>query len=139
MEHILWKDEYKVNEPVIDAQHAQLFRKVEALLDLLDSVDDLSEKICEIDELINYLVVYTLFHFGAEENYQRKVNYVDYEKHKKIHEDFSKKISEHKRSLEQNLTREGVMEFGYFLVNWLIRHIGKCDKCIQSNKPLSDV
>lgn len=136
MAHILWKDEYKIDEPAIDAQHAQLFRKVGALMDMLDSVEDISVKRSEIDELVHYLEVYILFHFGAEENYQRNMNYVDYEKHKKIHAEFGKQISEYKKKLDQNFSKNGVSEFANYLVEWLIEHICKCDKCIQSNKPL---
>lgn len=138
MEHVLWKDEYAIGDSVIDAQHMQLFRKVGILLDLLDQVEDMTEKKSEIDDLINYLEVYCLFHFGVEEKYQQKVNYVDYEIHKKIHKTFAKQISEHKQELEQNLTKEGVADFGHFLIDWLIQHICICDQCILDNKPLNN-
>ena len=75
---------------LIDSQHKELIDRINKLL---DSCEDSDAKLAAVKTL-DYLSDYTVFHFGAEEELQKSIEYPGYEKHKKQHEDFKKTISE---------------------------------------------
>ena len=129
---IKWKNEYKTNNPIIDAQHKQLFElAMESEILLLDEFvydkyDDILSKLTE-------LKTYTEYHFKTEENLMELSNYLGIESHKQMHEDFICTIGDlMSRDIDENQTLL-LSETLDFLVNWIITHICKIDIVMASS------
>ena len=82
---------------LIDTQHKELIDRINKLLDS-----------CELDagavtavKTLDFLADYTDFHFGAEENLQKEIDYPDYNKHKAQHEGFKQTIKELEEMLQE--------------------------------------
>ena len=128
---MLWKDNYELGVPRIDAQHKELFRRVESFLLVLRSVDCWDDKIPKINETLEFMKKYVVEHFRDEEEYQRSINYTGYEVHKQIHNDMVKYVAEVSKRYEQsNYDEELMQEFGGRLLAWLINHVAAEDQRI---------
>lgn len=123
MPFVLWDDSFSVNVMEIDLQHQKLF-------DLINSLYESMKKGTgkeTLPKIIAELFQYVEKHFSTEEKYFDKFNYPESENHKIEHYNFLKKISEFKKSYEENqigLTIDIII----FLQEWLIRHIKVVDK-----------
>lgn len=88
---IIWSDEYLTGIKDIDSQHKQFFdicRKFELLMQVPDGVyiaDDAVKILCELRD-------YVTFHFYTEESYMKKIDYKNFEEHKKEHDELKKRI-----------------------------------------------
>ncbi|MCM1226882.1 MAG: hemerythrin family protein [Clostridium sp.] len=133
----LWENRYKIDEPTIDSQHYQLFHKIDRLFYFVNK-GDLEKQKKECMETINFLVDYTITHFNTEEAYQRKVKYCDYERHKKLHEQFKDVIDLYYRKLTNDFSQKTLESFLGTLLIWLITHVYICDKKIATNEPILD-
>ena len=131
----LWKEEYKVGNIEIDDQHKQLFAKIEGLL-RITAAGDLEVDKKECLEIIDFLSSYTIYHFEAEEAYQREIGYVSYMEHAKIHEQFKNTVFMYKEKIEKDFTKETLDQFVGTLMTWLTIHVCICDKKIEKNEPL---
>ncbi|MGI6649510.1 MAG: bacteriohemerythrin [Bacillota bacterium] len=128
---MLWKDEYELGVPLIDAQHKELFRRVESFLKALRSEDCWNEKIPKINETLEFMKRYVVEHFHDEEEYQRSINYPGYEAHKQIHTGMIKYVQEVSEQYEQANDNEHLMQqFGGRLLAWLINHVAAEDQRI---------
>lgn len=124
------KPEYYTGIGFIDKEHARLFELAQETHDLLyDSI--LQDKSDRIVELVSELIDYTRTHFAHEEEFQKSVNYPQFEAHAAQHRKFEDSLSEIDiDALENDLEEqnEAVEKLLEFLVNWLINHIQKVDK-----------
>jgi methyl-accepting chemotaxis protein/hemerythrin len=81
-----------------------------------------------MEDIVNYLVDYTVFHFGYEEKLLAENNWPELAQHKAIHEEFVNKVA----SYQNRLKTQDVMEIAEsilgFLKDWLVDHILKTDK-----------
>jgi hemerythrin-like metal-binding protein len=81
-----------------------------------------------MEDIVNYLADYTVFHFGYEEKLLAENNWPDLAQHKVIHENFVNRV----KSFQAQLKSSDVMEVAEgildFLKNWLVDHILKTDK-----------
>ena len=133
----LWKEKYRIGNKEIDEQHYQLFSKIENLLDIARS-GNLENKKKECQDLIEFLMDYTKFHFYMEEKIQREMQYVGYTQHVWIHQGFIQTIQEYKEKMEQDFSPNLLKSFVGTLVTWLAQHVCRCDRKIMSNTPLED-
>ena len=133
----LWKEKYRIGNKEIDEQHYQLFSKIENLLVIARS-GDLENKKKECQDLIEFLIDYTKFHFDSEEKIQREMQYVGYTQHVWIHQEFIKTIQEYKEKMEQDFSTGILKSFAGTLLTWLAQHVCGCDRKIMSNTPLED-
>lgn len=131
----LWKDEYKVGIDKIDDQHYQLFHEIENLLEIARSGDRECNKNKSM-EIINFLMDYTIFHFDAEEKYQKEIGYVSYNQHVRIHENFKNTVAVYKELLEKDFSAKTLQRFIGTLLAWLVNHVCVCDRKIIKNIPL---
>ncbi|HAF60204.1 MAG: bacteriohemerythrin [Anaerovoracaceae bacterium] len=128
---MLWKDQYELGVPVIDAQHKELFRRVDSFLQVLRSENSWDEKIPEINETLEFMKNYVVEHFRDEEEYQRSIDYPGYDAHKQLHADMVKYVLEVSRQYEQSNKNEELMQqFGGRLLAWLINHVAAEDQRI---------
>lgn len=124
---VAWKDEYKLGNKQVDDEHHQLFVMVSELINSCADGSDMAK----LKETLDFLVNYTVFHFGDEEALQLRYNYPDYERHKQLHEDFKATVL----NLAQNFEKSGSTEelsnnVNKIIVRWLINHILREDKKI---------
>lgn len=128
---MLWKDRYELGVPEIDAQHKELFRRVDSFLKVLRSGDSWNEKIPEINETLEFMKKYVVEHFRDEENYQLSINYPGYEVHKQMHDDMVNYVLDVSKQYEESGNNEELMQqFGGRLLAWLINHVASADQRI---------
>lgn len=119
-EGIKWNDSYALGNEKVDSQHKQLF---ELLSGLVDSCKDGTE-LTKIQEALDFLVNYAVSHFNDEEALQIECGYPDYERHKKLHEDFKVTVTGLvKRFVLSGSSTELSSELNKIVVKWLISHI----------------
>ncbi|HHW67829.1 MAG TPA: hemerythrin family protein [Epulopiscium sp.] len=128
---MLWKDAYELGVPQIDVQHKELFRRVEAFLQVVRSKDAWEEKLPKINETLEFMKGYVVEHFRDEEEYQKKINYPGYEAHKQIHIGMVDYVLEVSKQFEEtNYNENLVQQFGGKLLSWLINHVAAEDQRI---------
>jgi hemerythrin len=128
---MLWKDNYELGVPQIDAQHKELFGRVESFLQALRSGDCWDEKVPKINETLEFMKKYVVEHFRDEEEYQKSIGYPGYEAHKQIHTGMVDYVLEFSKQYEQsNNSEQLVQQFGGRLLSWLINHVAAEDQRI---------
>lgn len=117
---------------MIDSHHKELIDRMNKLLDSCERSNEKSVAVKTLD----YLADYTDFHFAAEEELQKEIEYPGYEQHKAQHEAFKKTIQELDQMLEEeegpsNAFVEKVQEN---VVKWFYTHIEGFDRSVAEYK-----
>ncbi|MCB6414854.1 bacteriohemerythrin [Dorea acetigenes] len=117
---------------MIDSQHKELIQKIN---DLLDSCEKSSDKVVAIKTL-DFLSDYTEYHFNAEEQLQKDIEYPGYDKHKAQHEEFKKTVEELHEMLveEEGPSPAFVAKVQENVINWLYTHIQGFDRSVAEYK-----
>lgn len=119
---IQWKDAYKLEVEVIDAQHKRLFDLTQEAEELLNG-SEYMDKYDEIIRILNELREYVKYHFEEEEKILFKIQYKEFFKHKICHNDFVSYIYDldlEYLDLNQN---ESILKLLNKLNEWLIEHV----------------
>jgi len=124
-----FKDEYKTEIAFIDEQHKVLFEIANEAYELLKN-DYVVDKYNKIVELIHKLQNYTAFHFKAEEEYMKSINYKRMFTQKVEHEAFIKRINDVDFSKIDQNQDQYIINILQLLNDWLIEHIFSNDKLI---------
>lgn len=128
---MMWKDKYKIGVELIDTQHKELFNRVSDFIEVLQNKDEWDSKLDKVKETMIFMKEYVVVHFEAEEEYQQQVGYPEFDKHKKVHDDFRNGVNKYAESFEeQGYDREKIQEFAGKLMAWLIMHVAKADQKI---------
>ncbi len=122
MAFIKWSDEYSVGVIEIDDQHKKLFEMID---DFYDAMRADNKK--ALEDLLNSLAEYTMYHFRTEENYFDKFRYADSEKHKKEHQVFVDKVLDVKSSMQSGKFVISV-DVTNFIKKWILDHVAVTDK-----------
>lgn len=120
-----WKDSFKIGIVEIDAQHRELFSR----LDSLETALRAGKGREVIFSTFQFLDNYVQRHFRAEEALQEFYEYPHLPMHAAEHATFRKRL----KSLEERLTREDPSEklaaqTQDLLTSWLITHVTSLDK-----------
>jgi hemerythrin len=130
---MLWKDQYELGVPLIDAQHKELFRRVEAFLQVLRSGVSWDDKALQLNDTLEFMKGYVVEHFRDEEEYQESIGYPGYEAHKQIHNNMVDYVLEVSKQYEESNKNEDLMQqFGGRLLAWLINHVAAEDQRIAN-------
>ncbi|HHY82968.1 MAG TPA: hemerythrin family protein [Clostridiales bacterium] len=128
---MLWKESYEIGVPLIDAQHKELFRRVELFLQVLRSEVCWDEKVQKVNETLEFMKGYVVEHFRDEEEYQQSIGYPGYEAHKQLHTGMVEYVLEFSKKYEQsNNDEQLIQQFGGKLLAWLINHVAAEDQRI---------
>jgi hemerythrin len=120
-----WDDRYLIGIPLIDGQHKELIRLTNSLYESCLQGDETARE--NFRAAIRESVEYVKFHFGAEEQILKNVQYPEFALHKKEHEDFVKQVLEEVKNFEEG--RKFVPNtFVRFLRDWILTHIAMADK-----------
>ena len=121
---------------MIDSQHKELIDKINSLL---KSCEKSNDKVVAVKTL-DYLEDYVIFHFDAEEQLQKDINYPGYAKHLEQHQAFKQTIKELEEMLqeEEGPSSEFVKNIHDKVVEWLYVHIDGFDRSVAEYKNMRD-
>jgi hemerythrin len=124
---ITWKKEFRIGVQEIDAQHQELFTRLDRFIEAIEQ----GEGGRQLAPLLQFLDDYTRRHFMAEENLQRRFNYPHVEMHVAEHRNFLKKLERLAERLAQGEAADGLVRLtSDVLQQWLIQHICQVDKVL---------
>ena len=130
---MLWKDKYELGVPLVDAQHKELFQRVDAFIQTLRSAASWEDKVQQVNKTLEFMKNYVVEHFRDEEEYQRKIGYPHYEEHKKIHGEMVAYVVKVSEEYEKSGFDEQLMQqFAGKLLDWLINHVAAEDQRIAA-------
>lgn len=113
-----WSKQYLIGNDLIDSEHEELFRLINAFHDHWAENRDRQD----IAKVLNQLIVYAEMHFRHEETIMETAGYPKLVEHQEIHESLVDTIFElHKSYMEESLRLE--MDTMKFVRSWLIDHI----------------
>lgn len=124
-----FKEEFKTGIDFIDEQHKVLFEIADKTYNLLKN-DFTLDKYDKIVALLEELRDYTAFHFRAEEEYMKSINYKRMFTQKVEHDAFIKRISDVDFSRIDENQDEYIVSILQLLNDWLTGHIFENDKLI---------
>ena len=122
---IQWTEDLATDVPEIDAQHKELFGRINSLLESCNQ----GKGRTEVGKTISFLEEYVLIHFSTEEKIMLDQRYPDYAGHKAQHVHFISNMD----ALKQQFEKEGpsvhiVLLTNHTVVDWLRSHIRKLDR-----------
>jgi len=130
---MLWKEKYQLGVSVIDDQHSELFKRVDAFMQVLRTSGPWENKLQGVNETLEFMKVYVVEHFRDEEEYQQKIGYPGYEKHKQMHEDMVSYVLKVSDEYEKSgHSEELIQQFAGKLLSWLINHVVSEDQRIAA-------
>lgn len=117
----IWEDRYNIGVDFIDREHKKLFKILNKLFSYKQQ-EEASQWLYQ--EGIKYFKDHAMTHFIEEEAYMASIRYVEFETHRRLHDNFRKVTLP---TLEKELTRENYSEdsVNHFLgvcAGWLIGH-----------------
>ena len=125
IEIVHWDDKYSTGIELIDSQHKKLFEMTNNLFLACKSGEKMLT--AAFHEAMHKMVEYVHFHFSAELKLLHKINYPNYNEHKKMHDDLiheiltaSKDFSEGKKFVPNHFIKT--------LRDWILSHIAIHDK-----------
>ena len=132
--HAEFTDNLITGNEMIDSQHKELISKIN---DVLDSCEKSNDKMVAVRTL-DFLSDYTDYHFAAEEQLQRDLDYPGFAKHKEQHEIFKKTIKDLADMLEEEEgpSPEFVDKLREKVVEWLYVHIEGFDRSVAEYRNL---
>jgi len=124
---VAWSENYSLGNEQLDVQHKQLFEFVSNLVSAC--IDGSSTE--KLSETLDFLVNYAVRHFSDEEALQVQHSFPDYEKHKKMHDDFKVTVLELVDRFNNSASpTELNNDINKIVVRWLVNHIQREDKKI---------
>jgi hemerythrin len=122
---ITWNDSYSIGNRTIDGQHKELIRLTNEFYEgcQMGGVITKVYFFNTVKGAINYVKT----HFATEEEILRKIEYPEFDAHKKMHEEFVNKVLEQVRAFEQE-DMPNPIGFIKFLMEWIMNHIASADK-----------
>ena len=117
---IAWSSDIETGNDTIDSQHKQLFKLTSDIIEACESEKDRME----VGKILNFLASYTVKHFTEEEALQLEHKFPDYERHRKLHENFKFKIVELIHQYQTDSTSIDLCaQINHTVIRWLLQHI----------------
>ncbi|MCI9447973.1 MAG: hemerythrin family protein [Lachnospiraceae bacterium] len=125
---IAFDDNLITGNDMIDEQHKQLIERIQKFVDACKEGDSKVKAI----KMLDYLDEYTEFHFGEEEELQRKVGYPELAQHHEKHNEFKKTIQGLYDYLDENEgpNEQFIQMVKKNVVGWLFGHIKTFDRSV---------
>lgn len=117
---ITWTTDLDTGIDVIDQQHMRIVD----FINQLETAQQTADKQL-IRQVVDDCVDYTMSHFAFEESLQEEAGYQYCKPHKKVHELFTRKVSEYQQRIQ--LGDDVTEELHQMLARWLINHIKRDD------------
>ena len=124
MVKIEWSDGLATGVELIDNQHKMLLNK---LNDISESIEKM-HGVEAITKTLDFMMDYTDFHFGTEEEHMQKTSYPRMEYHKSMHKEFVETLKNMTLEFQEDGATQRLAEsVNIFLFNWLVKHIRGVD------------
>ena len=124
-ELVTWSDDFLVGNSIIDAQHRELVNITNEFYAGV-KMGGLVAKAYFL-QTIKGAVNYVRTHFQEEEALMRKIEYPQYEAHKKQHENFVAEVTQQIKTFEKE-DNPNPAGFVKYLMDWILNHIAQSDK-----------
>jgi hemerythrin len=121
-----WKNEYKIGNNILDAEHQELFKIASEAFKRVP----VEEKMAKIKDTLNQLFSYFQKHFKDEEDYMSSIKYDKIVAHKKIHEDIIQTLTTFLKKVPKMKIEDIEDELKEFIDTSLVKHIVEEDKKI---------
>lgn len=118
-----WNDNYSVQNRELDNHHQELMSILNRLYGECLQVDAENCVGPKLDELLDYAD----YHFKAEEQYMRSIEYFEIDDHIELHSGFAFKMAEMKRIAPTN-QMDSTRELIVYIGKWLLHHVMVEDK-----------
>lgn len=118
---VSWTADLSVGIDAIDDQH----RRIVDYINELHAANKKHDRKA-VARVLDDLMEYTVSHFSFEEALMERAGYRFLRPHKKVHEQFTRRVTEFRQRFRLGETVES--ELQETLVNWLMNHIRKEDK-----------
>lgn len=118
-----WKPDYSVHDATLDSHHQKLFTILNTVYEQVMNSPELDS----ILPMINELSEYTDYHFSAEEQYLKTLQFTGLDEHIAKHREFSRTIDALRNEYHNNdleVSRELIIVLG----EWLLRHVLREDR-----------
>lgn len=125
MKQLQWTDSLSVGVGVIDEQHRELIRHLNAMARAV--AEHQGER--EISQTLSFLIDYTHFHFDAEERHMATTQYPKLVAHQARHQEFRDTLRDLEREYREDGATKGLADaLNHLLGDWLVNHIGSFDR-----------
>jgi hemerythrin len=132
MTAIEWTPALALGHPEIDAQHQELFRRAERLLQAMTSGDAAS-----VEALFDFLGSYVVDHFAAEERLMAETHFPGYNVHKAAHERFVRDYQSLRKLHQDSGANAAVaIKARTWLSEWLRNHVSQTDQLLAKHMKL---
>lgn len=126
---LVWQERFNIGVDSIDKEHKKLFGILNRLFISRDE-EDKYQWVCQ--EGIKYFKEHAMKHFTEEEAYMASIDYINFDMHRRLHDNFRKKTLP---ALERELRRtkyshDAVNHFLGVCAGWLIGHTLTEDRAI---------
>ncbi len=119
---IQWTKALSTGNPLIDAQHQELFARADRL------AAGVGAKSGEVRTVVDFLHAYAVEHFGLEEAYMRDHRFPGYERHKAQHDRFIEDLLVFAQDLEEHRGNARLGDrVAKWLASWLEEHVKGTD------------
>ncbi len=130
--YIQWSKTFEIGIPAIDAEHKQLVALCNDLhKQIMQGGKDGDSWSAPLVKALHVCTEYVQTHFHHEEILMKACHYEGYEKHKKEHELFTKKVLETAENFD-SASITSALQFVKFLYDWILSHIAHEDKLISA-------
>lgn len=123
---IRWDSKFAIGIPAIDSQHRKLFMLCNSLHSSLNNKSLGASWEEEFSYTLKECVEYVKVHFKSEEVLMQAAGFAGYKEHKKVHEDFVRKVLEFSQSEDHSIGM--AFKLVRFLYEWILSHIAHDDK-----------
>lgn len=120
---LTWHDDYSVNNEELDSHHKKLISILNSLYAECLMIDNEGCVGLKLDDLL----AYADYHFKAEEQYMRQIQFFEIDDHIEIHNGFTFKVAEMKQITHESqleLTKEVII----FVGKWFLHHVLEEDR-----------
>jgi hemerythrin len=123
---IEWEASYSVNHPEMDAQHKEwiaIYNRLHQAVLLADGRQPRERTSAALEEMTAYVD----HHFAAEEQIMKNIDFSDFSRHRRMHDDFKGRLYRYCRDLEEHRAVINTEILGA-IRTWLLEHILSEDK-----------
>jgi hemerythrin len=125
---IKWTNALAVGHPRIDAQHQELFKRLDLLLSAMLKGDR-----TEVGRLFDFLGNYVVEHFGMEEQLMKDSGYPQAAEHVALHRRFVEEYTAMRKSFDQSGGGAAItIKLQSFVGDWLKHHIAGTDSALAA-------
>ena len=122
-----WEPYLAIGVPAVDAQHQELFRRVNGLLEAMHR----QRGAAEVERLLEYLASYAVEHFRDEERLMAEAAYPAVAAHRREHAQFVQEMDALVLAFEAEGTSPAVVvKLNVWLCGWLRRHVSDSDQAL---------